>query len=102
MNHSLTLTNDAPGLARESRYMYLLSDFSFSCTYTNSRVFFPETLETCGKIVFKKPVKRSCQSELNVCSNKKNKNSSGKNLERTATAVNNKKLLSFDDDQEDD
>jgi hypothetical protein len=56
-----------------------------------------------GKITFKKPEKRSNEtaSDLNVGSAKKKKNST-KSLKSNSKKVNDKKLLSFDDEDEDD
>lgn len=66
-------------------------------------VFFTDETPADGKITFKKPEKRSSEvaSDLNVGSAKKKKNSA-KSLKSNSKKVNDKKLLSFDDEDEDD
>lgn len=57
-------------------------------------------VETGGKIEFKKPVKRTSDSEPNVSGKKKRAHKDGKNREKKT--LNNKKLLSFGEEEEEE
>lgn len=70
-------------------------------TRSPSFIFFSDEAIADGKITFKKPEKRSSESDLNTSSAKKKKDSI-KALQSNSKKVKDKKLLSFGDEEDED
>lgn len=64
--------------------------------------FFVFSEDVSEKIVFKKPTKRKEVSELSISSSKRKKDLEEKHQKSTMKQVKDKKLLSFDVEEEDD